>query len=295
MTTGSGTDPVPATPEGAATFARTHGLDRVDRMPRLTTYLRQIWAYRAFTLELASAKAYDRNQNNYLGQIWAVLNPLLLAGAYFLVFGLLLELDRGVDNFIAFLTIGIFIFAFLSACLTAGSKAVVGNQGLIRSVRFPRAVLPIAVSISEFLILLPAIGVLVVILPLTGEPVRVAWLLVVPAVLLLFLFCTGAAMLVARVVASSRDVQNLVPLGVRLARYISGVFFSISAYAGEGVIGTAMQVQPFAVYIDLVRMCLLSEHPQNPGQWWLAAGWAVLTLAVGIILFWRAELRYGRE
>lgn len=279
----------------AERLAARFALQRVDQGPGLGRYLAQLWARRAFVWELARAKAYTRNSNNYLGQLWAALNPLLLAGSYFLVFGVLLQIDRGVDNFIAFLTIGIFIFSFVAASATGGAKAITGNQNLVRGIRFPRAALPVAVSLSEIIALLPALAVLMVLLPLTGELPSVDWFLLIPAVVLLFTFCTGVGMLAARIVAASRDALNLIPTAVRLLRYVSGVFFSIEAYAGRGAIGSLLQYQPVAVYLDLFRGIFLDERAQDPVLWSLAAGWALLLLLVGTVLFWRAEERYGRD
>ncbi|KGM12019.1 phosphate ABC transporter permease, partial [Cellulomonas bogoriensis 69B4 = DSM 16987] len=284
----------PGSAQEALALATEHGLRRVDSKPGLAAYLRDVWRHRALTVELAKAKAYDRNQNNYLGQLWAALNPLLLVGAYFFVFGFLLDVSRGTDNYVAFLATGIFIFLFIAGALSAGAKAITGHQSLIRSVRFPRAVLPISIAMAETLILLPALGVLLIILPLAGEPIQLEWLLLPAAVVLLFVFCTGLGMLVARAASASRDVLNLVPLVVRLARYVSGVFFSIEAYA-PGALGLVMQYQPVAVYLNLVRSCMLSGHPQDPVLWGVAAGWAVLFVVAGTYVFWRAEHRYGRE
>lgn len=288
---------VPRTAEEAAGLAARYGLEPVDARPGLWTYLRELWRHRAFVLELATAKAYSRNQNNYLGQLWAALNPLLLAGAYFLIFGLLLRTSDGVVNYIGFLTIGIFIFSFIAASMTGGAKAIVGHQSLVRAIRFPRAALPISIAISEIIALLPALVVLMILLPLpfSGEAITTEWLLLPVALVPMFVFCTGLGMIVARLVAQNRDAANIVPLVVRLSRYVSGVFFSIEAYAGHGPISAILQYQPIAVYLNLIRSCLLEEYPQDPLLWGLAVGWAVLLLSVGTVWFWRAERRYGRE
>jgi len=289
---------VPATAAEAAELARRHGLVRIDRNPSLPEYLRRLWARRAFVVELATARAYARNQNNYLGQAWAALNPLLLAGSYLLIFGLLLKTNRGVGNFVGFLTIGIFIFAFIASTTTSGAKSIQSNQALVRGVRFPRAALPISVALSEILTLLPALVVLLILLPIpgiSGEPIQVKWALLPGAVLLLFVFCSGVALIAARLVSAWRDATNVIPVAVRLLRYVSGVFFSITAYAGHGVISQVMQYQPVAVFLDLARSCLLVEYPLDPVLWAVGAGWAVVFLLVGIVVFWRAEQRYGHD
>lgn len=278
-----------------AELAQQHGLERVDTPPGLVRYLHQLWERRAFVVELATARAYERNQNNVLGQLWAALNPLLLAGSYFLIFGLLLDTSRGVDNYPAFLSVGIFIFSFIAASATIGAKSVTSNLSLVRSVRFPRAALPVSVVLAEFLLLLPAIGVLLVLLPIVGEPPRWEWLLLPGAMVLLFGFCAGLAMICARLVLDVRDALNLIPVTVRLLRYVSGVFFSIAAYAGHGSLSLVMQYQPVALFLQLVRSCLLAEVPQDPLLWVWGGIWAVGFLVVGIVVFWRAEGRYGRD
>jgi len=290
--------PPPLSETEAADLARRHGLSRIDQTPSLVAYLKQLWGRRAFIVELATARAYARNQNAYLGQAWAALNPLLLTGSYLMIFGLLLKTNRGVSNFIGFLTIGIFIFSFIAATTTSGAKAIQSNLGLVRGVRFPRAALPISIALSEILTLLPALVVLLILLPIPGissEPIQVKWLLLPVAVLLMFVFCSGVALIAARLVTAWRDANNIIPVVVRLLRYISGVFFSITAYAGKGVIGQMMQYQPVAVYIDLARSCLLAETPLDNTMWVAGVVWAVLFLTVGIILFWRAEQRFGHE
>jgi teichoic acid transport system permease protein len=279
----------------AAELAARYGLARIDQNPSFSEYVRRLWRRRAFVVELAKARAYRRHQSNYLGQLWAVLDPLLLAGSYFLIFGLLLRTDRGVDNFIGFLTVGIFIYSFIAATTTSGAKSITGNQNLVRGVRFPRAALPVSVAMSEILTLLPALGVLLVILLLTGEPLTWKLALLPASVVVMFVFCIGVSLLAARAVASWRDAANFIPVGVRLMRYASGVMFSIAAYAGHGLVGTVMQYQPVAVYLELVRSSVLAETAMTPTLWAFAAGWAVVFLGAGIVLFWRAEHRYGGE
>jgi teichoic acid transport system permease protein len=284
-----------ATSAQAAELAARYGLTRVDKNPSLPQYVKRLWSRRAFVFELARARAYRRHQDNYLGQLWAALDPLLLAGSYYLIFGLLLQTSRGVDNFMGFLTVGIFIFSFIAATATSGARAITGNQSLVRGIRFPRAALPVSVALAEILALLPALAVLIVVLLMTGE--RLTWkIALLPAsVGLMFVFCIGISLLAARAVASWRDAANMIPVGVRLMRYASGVMFSIAAYAGHGLIGSVLQFQPVSVYIELVRTCVLAESTMTPTLWGFAAGWAVLFVGAGIVLFWRAEQRYGGD
>ncbi|MEE6289005.1 ABC transporter permease [Georgenia sp. MJ173] len=279
----------------AAALAARHGLERSGVRPRLGQYLKETWRKRSFMWTLSSAQSYARNQDNYLGQLWAVLNPLLLAGAYYAIFGLLLNTRDGTVNYVGFLVIGLLLFIYSASTMTSSAKAVSGNLNLVRSLRFPRCVLPLSVALTEFIAVLPTLAVILVLVIATGEAITVSWLLFPVAIGLTLLINAGLALIVARVVHSSRDLRNLVPLAVRLLRYISGVFFSIEAYAGQGVLGIVMQYQPFALVLDIARQTLLGEFELNLTSWLVAAGWAIVLPVVGMIFFWRAEATYGRN
>src|SRR5699024_2996495 len=140
--------------------------------------------------------------------------------------------------------------------LTSGSKVLIGKQALMRSLDFPRVLLPLVVVVSSFVGNLPAFGVLVLIALVSGEPVTLSWLLFPVALLVVAVMMLGMAMILARVVHAVRDLANLIPVAVRLLRYASGVFFSIearvAAIAGAPVwVGPAMELQPVAVSLTL--------------------------------------------
>lgn len=277
-----------------AALAAEHGLVRVGVRPPLGAYVGSLWQRRGFTVALAASRAYARNQGSHLGQLWALLTPLLWAGVYLLVFGVLLQVDRGVDNYLGFLVVGVFLFHFTSASIQSGSTAVSGNQGLIASLQFPRALLPFASVLAELFTLLPALLVLLVLVPASGEPFQASWLLLPAAVALQWMFATGVALVAARLVSDVRDLKQLVPFALRALMYVSGVFFSLDHYVGSGSAGALLAHQPVAVHLELARGCLLRDVPLDPVLWAWAAGWGLLALAAGLVFFWRGEARYGR-
>uniref|UniRef100_UPI0004C60A34 ABC transporter permease n=1 Tax=Streptomyces sp. NRRL S-1813 TaxID=1463888 RepID=UPI0004C60A34 len=75
--------------------------------------------------------------------------------------------------------------------------------------------------------LLFSMGVLVVILLGYGQMPTWSWLLVIPALLLQFVFNTGLAMAMARLGSKTPDLAQLMPFIMRTWMYASGVMFSI--------------------------------------------------------------------
>lgn len=295
MTTAEATDP--DRPSDLAELAREHGLAKVGERPGLIAYIRQVWASRGFLWTMSTAKSYSQYQNNYLGQLWTILSPLTLAVVYYVVFVVMLRTTGDIVNSVAFLVIGIFIFLSIASTLSSGANSILNNINVVRSLQFPRAVLPVSVSISEMINLLPAIAVMYLIVLATGESPAWTWLLIPVVLALILIFTAGACMVAARIIVAARDLRNFIPMVTRVLRYGSGVFFPVALAQerfGE-VVGIIVEYQPVALYLNLARACLMSEVQVTQFEWLLGLAWAVLFFVVGFIFFWSAEDQYGRD
>jgi teichoic acid transport system permease protein len=205
----------------------------------------------------------------------------------------------GHGTYIPFLVTGVFVFTFTQSSVMAGVRAISGNLGLVRALHFPRASLPISFALQQLQQLLFSMIVVFVVAVGFGNYPRLAWLLIVPALVLQFLFNSGLALILARMGAKTPDLAQLMPFVMRTWMYASGVMFSISGMLvgkPEWLI-RLMQLNPAAVYMDLVRFALLDGYGREhlpPHVWAVALGWAVVVFAGGFVYFWKAEERYGR-
>lgn len=281
-----------------ATLAAEHGLPKLGSRPALPEYVRQLWGRRFFCFGLARARFRSQNEQDRLGIAWIVLRPLINAAVYGFIFGLLLPSKSRPGNFVASLVVGVFIFQFFAACLTDGAKSILGNSGLIKSLHFPRAVLPFATVVEQLLGLFPMMIVMLVVAVATGEPVRLQWLELVPALALMTAFCAGIAMMAARLTIHIRDITQLIPFLTRLVFYLSGIFYKNpgkGATGGQGVLSTVLTLNPVHAYISLVRGAVIVGEPAPAHTWRLAAFYGIGFFVVGFVYFWLAEERYGRE
>src|SRR5919205_1451739 len=217
----------------SAELAQRYSLVASSARPGLQQYLRQLWERRYFLIAFANARVVSLYTSARLGQIWQLLTPLLNAGVYLLLFGVLLNTNRGVDNYIAFLVIGVFIFNFTQRSVRHGADSVSRNLGLIRALHFPRATLPLAYTLAELQQLFGALVVMAGAVLITGEPVRLSWLLVPVAGALQSVFNAGVSLVVARVVAQTPDINQVLPFVLRTWLYTSGVFYSIPVFAAH--------------------------------------------------------------
>jgi teichoic acid transport system permease protein len=266
----------------------------------LREYAGQLWNYRHFIWEFAGAKVSATLGNTRLGMLWQVLTPLFNAAVYYLIFGVLLDTQRGVDNFVPYLCIGVFVFGFTQASVQAGVQAVSGNLGLIRALHFPRACMPIAVALIEVRNMIASMGVLVVIVLGFGEPVTYEWILLLPALLLQTTFNAGAAMLVSRLGAKLHDIRQLIPFFMRVWLYGSAVLYPVTFFQHRihnPVLLAVVEANPLLIFIELVRHALMQDVPlaSSPVVLWLEAiAWTLVIGVGGFVYFWRGEKGYGR-
>ncbi|MGW3204304.1 ABC transporter permease [Streptomyces sp. NPDC001135] len=294
---------IPSPDEGlaAAQLAARYGLAVSGARPSLAEYVRQLWGRRHFILAFSQAKLTAQYSQAKLGQLWQVATPLLNAGVYYFIFGVILHASRGLsqDVYIPFLVTGVFVFTFTQSSVMSGVRAISGNLGLVRALHFPRASLPISFSLQQLQQLLFSMIVMFVVAIGFGSYPSPAWLLIVPVLLLQFLFNTGLALIVARMGAKTPDLAQLMPFVLRTWMYTSGVMFSINKMMeGRSEIAVRLlQVNPAAVYMDLMRYALIDGYGASnlpPHVWAVALFWAVVVFAGGFVYFWKAEERYGR-
>ncbi|GAA5213719.1 ABC transporter permease [Streptomyces thinghirensis] len=294
----------PVSPDEGLTPARLaakYGLSVSGARPSLAEYVRQLWSRRHFILAFSQAKLTAQYSQAKLGQLWQVATPLLNALVYFMIFGLILDAGRGMDKdvYIPFLVTGVFVFTFTQSSAMAGVRAISGNLGLVRALHFPRASLPISFALQQLQQLLASMVVMFAVVIGFGSYPSLSWLLVVPALVLQFLFNMGLALIVARMGAKTPDLAQLMPFVMRTWMYASGVMFSIPIMLEDqpAWLADVLQWNPAAVYMDLIRFALIDGYGSEnlpPHVWAAALGWAVLLAVGGFVYFWKAEERYGR-
>ena len=187
-------------------------------------------------------------------------------------------------------------------------NSIPNNIALVRTHQFPRAVVPLATTMTEAVVFGPVLLVMVGIsyssgfLPGMGD-VNPTWSwLLLPVVAVLFvIFSAGCGLLFARLGARTPDLANILPFFLSLGRFGSGVMFSVVGMIGIENRGTwwaqVITWQPLAVFLNLFRSVFGNEprQPMTIDLWMWAVGYAVVFAVIGFIFFWRAEETYGRD
>lgn len=279
-------------------YVDVRGLVPVGRRPSLPTYLAELWRRRAFIVADSRAKSASSNKDYLLGNLWLIGRPLLDGLTYFVIFGIVFGARDGIDNFVGFLLIGIFLFGYTSRCLTGGLSAIQSGKNLIRTFAFPRAVIPLAGILRETLSTFPVIATMVVLILAIPPHAQLSWWwLLFPVVFLLqTLFNTGLALYAARFGALVPDAKVAVSFMSRIWMYGSGVMFSIEKISdGHPLVMAISQLNPLYCVLEISRDLLLYSQPGDLRLWVVLAAWAIITPLFGFLFFWHGEEHYGRE
>jgi teichoic acid transport system permease protein len=251
-------------------------------LPPLGQYLREAWRRRGFAVELSRTKLRAQNFNTLFGQLWLVLNPLLLGLVYFLLVDILRSGQKG-GGFFAHLLGAMFAYHFFSQSMQQGVKSVVGGGKLILNTAFPRVLLPIAGVIIAFKRFVPTIVIYVPVHVAMGLPVGPEQLWVLPLMALLVVLASGMAMIVAALQVYFRDLKNFMPYLLRVWLYGSPVLY----YADEmpQQYRFLLDINPLGQLLAAWSGVINQAQAPTSHQLVVASAWAFGSLAVGFLYF----------
>ena len=205
--------------------AEYEGLRPVLSRPPVGAYMRDLWSRREFIFAVPRNSLRAQNMDTLLGNFWYLLNPALQTSVYFLVFGLLFDANRGIDDYLAYLVIGVLTFSLISQATTTAARCVANNRSLIRSLHFPRAVIPITSGIGSIYVFLPGVAIMVVLSLASGNWPSLRWLMAPIVLGLTLAWIFGLVFATARIGRAWPDLHALLPHVVRLLFYLSGTLF----------------------------------------------------------------------
>lgn len=279
-----------------ATIDDAPALRPVGRRPGLATYMRQLWRRRHFIYADSKARAFTGHRDMLLGNLWLIGVPILQGLVYYVVFALILQVDRGIPNFTGFLIIGIFLFQFTTSSLQQGVTSMASGRGLTSAFSFPRAAIPLAVVVRQTLSMAPVLATMLLLLLTIPPGTRITWTwLLFPGVFALHvLFNAGLVFYAARLGTAVPDFKHVISFISRFWFYTSGVFFAVERFIQDGFWLAVAKSNPMFIVLDMSRDLLLYETLPDLRSWVLLSLWALSTSTLSFLYFWQGEETYGR-
>jgi ABC-type polysaccharide/polyol phosphate export permease len=259
-------------------------------LPPLRSYFHELWRRRQFAVEMSRTTLRAQHFNTALGQLWLILNPLLLTFVYFLLVDILRSGRRGPD-FFAHIMAGLFAYHFFSTSVLQGAKSVVGGGRLILNTAFPRTLLPLSSVITAFMRFLPTIAVYAVMHAIAGLPVGLQVLWVIPIIATVAIFATGVAMLVAAAQVYFRDVSSFLPYLMRIWMYASPILYFYGEVPHH--LRWIIDLNPLTPMLASLSRVLHDGAAPTAQFFALGLAWAAGALLVGGLLFISREREFA--
>ena len=259
--------------------------ERVER--RLSTL--QVWLQ--LIRHLAVRDVEIRYKHSLLGLYWAVINPLVTAGIFGFVFGVIFHATSPLPEvpYVVFLLSGLTFWNFFSTGVSSATTSITGSAALLSKVYFPRIVLPTSAILARVIDLAFSLFVLAIFVIAYHVPVYWTAIWVIPLVLLQVIFTMGIGYLSAALNVLYRDVSQLVGLVLMVWMYLSPVMFAPSALQGHGKLSLVLYLNPMGGFLEAERELLFAGHVTDGPYLWVAVIWTVFVVLAGLATFKRIE------
>jgi len=250
--------------------------------------IKKVWQRRELLWYIVRFQMKAENKNKVLGFVWSFLDPLLLFFTYFILVHIIF--GRGGPQFPVLLFISLLSWKWFASSLSRSVTSITSKVGLIQSVRFPLAILPLSGIIIGFFDWLFGFVILVPMLFIfeASFTVNILWL---PVLLLIeFVGTIGACLIVAVVGTYLSDLGNIIQFVIRICFYLSPILYSVADRVPERLTTLYMLGNPFAGLLESYKNVLILGTPPTE---YVLVGTAVACVAflVGLWYFSRDEYR----
>ena len=195
----------------------------------------------------------QKYQGSALGIAWYVINPLVLMGAYYLMFGIVFKL-QDIEDFPLFLMIGLVVWIFFSQAVLGAASSLLDQGSLIRKARFPRETIPAAVVTVQLVIFLTVLALVALVTLAVRGTLDVAIVLLPVLVAALYAFVLGWALAVSVLHAYFRDVSPILGAALLPWFFLSPIFFEPDRLTeNDFAVAALTWGNPVAPFIDAIR------------------------------------------
>lgn len=188
--------------------------------------LKELWEYREMIISLTKRDLKSRYKGSVLGFLWMFLNPLLQLCVYTIVFSTIMRM--GIDKFYLFMFVALVPWLFFSSCLTSGPNVIFSQQDMVKKIYFPREVLPLSFTISQFVNMLLSFIVIFIVIFVSGVGINPIALLYLPLVMLIeFVLALGITYLVSALSVYFRDLQYIMGIISMAWMYLTPILYPV--------------------------------------------------------------------
>lgn len=244
--------------------------------------IRALWAYRGFILGSVKREFQSKYRNSVLGAAWNILNPLSMIVVYTVIFS---EVMRArlpeIDSTYAFsiyLCAGLLTWGLFAEITNTATNMFVSNANLLKKLNFPRLCLPVIIVSNALLNFAIVFGLFLIFLIISGNFPGIAFVAMVPLLLLQVAFAIGLGITLGMLNVFFRDVGQFFGIFLTFWFWFTPIVYLPSILPP--------QVQAYMRWNPLSRLVVAYQEVLVFGRWpnWYSL-WPVATLALVLCIY----------
>ena len=253
---------------------------------------KELWQYREMIVSLVKRDLKSRYKGSFLGFLWMFLNPLFQLVVYTIVFSTIMRM--GIENFYLFLFVALVPWIFFSTCLSSGTTVIFGQQDMVKKIYFPREVLPLAFTLSQFVNMLLSFVIIFIVVFISGTKVTVQALLFLPLVMISeFILALGISYLASSLNVFFRDLEHILSIISMAWMYLTPVLYPIDMIPENYL--PIYFLNPMTPIIIAYRDILYYGRTPEGGTLLKAFGMGLIVLIIGHITFAKLQRKFAEE
>ena len=258
-------------------------------LPKLGKYWKSLWFRRTFISEYSKSELREQHFDSVFGQLWLVLNPLLLSGVYFI----LIVIIGGTTDSARYvhLTATLFLFYLVANSLTGGVKSITAGQRLILNTAFPRIMLPISAVVIALFKFLPTLIVFLIIKAVVGSSFSFEMLWAIPVLMITIFLALGLAITISCINVYFRDIASFLPYLTRTLLYLSPILYEASALNPN--LKALQVVNPLFPILDSWSRALVHGEVPQISSMLQGLAWATGIFFIGTYFFLSREREFA--
>jgi ABC-2 type transport system permease protein len=214
----------------------------------------------AWTLAVTDFKL--RFFGSILGYVWSLMRPLLFFGVLYVVFTKVFHLAT-VYGYPVYLLTGIIFWTFFLEATTTCVTCLVAREGLLRKMRFPRLVIPVAAVLTAMFTLSTNFIAVLAFALASGHMPRVTWLELLVLVALLAILASGVGMVLSVLYVRFRDIQPIWDVTAQMLFYFTPILWALSRlHASQHLLKHAVVSSPLgAIQVQMYKAFINPSAP----------------------------------
>jgi ABC-2 type transport system permease protein len=207
------------------------------------------------TWTLAATEFKLRFYGSVLGYAWTLVRPFALFGVIYLVFGVIVKVGAGIHNYAAYILVAMVLYQFTMGIATGSLSSLVARENLLRKMRFPYLVIPMAVTLQAIFDLIATLAAVMIFLVALGVYPTWSWLQLIPLIGVLMAFGTGLGLLLSVLYVRFRDMAPIWDVVTQMLFYGSPVLYVATQIPEE--YRQWLMVSPIATVLTQMRHAVI--------------------------------------